>query len=87
MNSNEKPRPHAHLGLAIILAAAIVDKEFCTLLLHDPNTALQKGYLGEPFALSAEETELFLSVRADNLTDLAKQFLTSVGSEKISGSL
>lgn len=87
MNKNEKLKPHVHLGLATVLAAAVVNEKFCNLLLHEPETALKQGYAGASFVLSAEETELLLSIRADTLPDLADQFLRSVGSGKISGSL
>lgn len=82
MNRNEKLKPHVHLGLATVLAAAVVNTEFCSLLLTDPKKALEQGYLGEPFILSAEEAELFLSIRADNLPDLAKQILTFEAKQK-----
>jgi len=82
MSRDEKPKPNAHLGLVTVLAAAIVNQEFCTLLLHDPKMALRKGYQGEPFALSAEETELFLSTSVDSLQNLAKTILAFKPKEK-----
>jgi hypothetical protein len=43
------------------------------MLLQDPNTALRNGYLGETFSLSKEEQDLIVSIRANSLSDLAKQ--------------
>lgn len=60
-------------GVSRIFAAAVVNRQFCQMLLQDPSTALQRGYLGEAFALSKEEMDAILSIRADTLTDFAKQ--------------
>jgi hypothetical protein len=60
-------------GLSRIFAAAVVNRQFCQLLLQDPHNALQKGYLGETFALSKEERDLVVSIRAESLADFARQ--------------
>jgi hypothetical protein len=60
-------------GLARLLAAAIVSKEFCRTLLDDPERALEEGYQGETFLLSKEEYDSLLSIRAASLTDLARR--------------
>jgi len=60
-------------GISRVFSAAVVNKQFCDLLLEDPNTALNKGYLGEGFLLSKEERDLIVSIRATSLSDLAKQ--------------
>jgi hypothetical protein len=60
-------------GISRVFAAAVVNKQFCSMLLQDPQVALQKGYLGETFPLSREERDLIVSIRADSLSDLAKQ--------------
>ncbi len=60
-------------GLSRVFAAAVVNQQFCNTLLHDPNEALQNGYLGETFSLSKEEQDLIISIRANTLSDLAKQ--------------
>lgn len=60
-------------GLSRIFAAAVVNRQFCELLLRDPHEALEKGYLGETFALSKEERDLLVSIRAHSLPDLARQ--------------
>ena len=56
-----------------VFAAAVVNQQFCDMLLQDPNMALQNGYLGETFSLSKEEQDLIVSIRANSLSDLAKQ--------------
>lgn len=60
-------------GLTRVFAAAVVSRQFCKMLLSDPVTALQNGYLGETFKLSNEEHNLLISIRAENLADLARQ--------------
>jgi hypothetical protein len=59
--------------LSRVFAAAVVNQQFCDMLLQDPHEALQKGYLGERFMLSKEEKDLIVSIRAKSLSDLAKQ--------------
>jgi len=68
-----------HLELNRLLAAAVVNGEFCRLLLDDPALALQDGYQGESFLLSEEERALILSIRADSLTDLARELVRTFG--------
>ncbi|MBK7316548.1 hypothetical protein [Candidatus Villigracilis affinis] len=65
-------------GISRVFSAALVNKQFCDLLLEDPNTALNKGYLGEGFPLSKEERDLIVSIRATSLSDLAKQVSRSL---------
>jgi hypothetical protein len=60
-------------GLSQVFAAAVVNQQFRDMLLHDPCIALQKGYLGETFSLSEQEQDLITSIRAQSLSDLAKQ--------------
>ena len=67
-------------GISRVFAAAVVNKQFCSMLLQDPQIALQKGYLGETFALSKEEQDLIVSIRANSLSDLAKQVNRSLSS-------
>ena len=56
-----------------MFAAAVVNRQFCDMLLQDPHTALQNGYLGETFLLNKEERDLIVSIRAHSLADLATQ--------------
>jgi hypothetical protein len=56
-----------------LITAAVVNQEFCNLLLTDPGMAVATGYNGEAFHLATEEQELVLSIRATSLADFAKQ--------------
>jgi hypothetical protein len=60
-------------GLSQVFAAAVVNQQFCNMLLQDPSIALQKGYLGQTFSLRKEEQDLITTIRAKSLADLAKQ--------------
>ncbi len=66
-------KPKISSGLSQVFAAAVVNQQFCEMLLQDPSIALQKGYLGQTFPLSKEEQDLITSIRAKSLPDLAKQ--------------
>ena len=65
--------PSISSGLSRVFSAAVVNRQFCDMLLDDPYTALKKGYLGETFSLSKEEQDLIVSIRANSLADLATQ--------------
>lgn len=65
-------------GLSRVFAAAVVSRQFCDMLLTNPHEALQKGYLGETFSLTREERELIASIRAESLSDLARQVYQSL---------
>lgn len=73
INLGVKTAPRPNDGVSRIFAAAVVNRQFCEMLLQDPRTALQKGYLGETFLLSKEETDVIVSIRAETLTDFARQ--------------
>jgi len=60
-------------GISMLLAAAVVNKRFRTLLLTDPQLALSQGYYGETFPLTSRERKLVLSIKAENLSDFARQ--------------
>ncbi len=60
-------------GLHRLFAAAVVSDQFRETLLREPETALARGYLGQPFALTDQEKRIIQSVRADTLTDLAQK--------------
>jgi hypothetical protein len=68
-----KTTPRQTDGLSRIFAAAVVNRAFCQMLLQDPHTALQKGYLGETFSISKEEMDAIVSIRAESLPDFARQ--------------
>ncbi|HEY9075438.1 MAG TPA: hypothetical protein VIO61_02765 [Anaerolineaceae bacterium] len=60
-------------GLGRLLTAAVVNRQFCSLLLQNPELALRNGYQGEKFNLTHEERTVLLSIHANSLTDLAGQ--------------
>lgn len=62
-----------------LLTAAVVSKAFCQLLLTNPAQALEDGYNGMRFALSNQEKELLLSIRAKSLSELASQMSNRAG--------
>lgn len=70
---NLASKPIISSGLSRVFSAAVVNQQFCSMLLEDPTQALKRGYLGETFALSNEEHDLIISIRAKTLSDLAKQ--------------
>ena len=77
---NLTSRSNISSGISRLFAAAVVNRQFCSTLLQDPQAALQKGYLGETFSLSKEERDLIISIRANSLSDLAKQVNRSLSS-------
>lgn len=65
--------PRSLSGINQLFAAAVVNQQFCQLLLNDPRSALNQGYLGDKFNLTLEEQSLILSIQARSLADLATQ--------------
>jgi hypothetical protein len=62
--------------LSRLISAAVVSREFCSLLLTNAQSALASGYGGESFRLATEDHELVLKIKATTLSDFALQ-LTS----------
>jgi hypothetical protein len=62
--------------LSRLLTAAVINREFCNLLLANPALAVANGYNGQSFQLATEEEELILSIRATSLADFAAQLTT-----------
>ncbi|HEY5901329.1 MAG TPA: hypothetical protein VIU39_02170 [Anaerolineales bacterium] len=60
-------------GLTRLFAAAIVNHQFREALLREPRAALVNGYPGQTEPLSEDEKMLITSIRAESLSDLAKQ--------------
>jgi hypothetical protein len=56
-----------------LLAAAVINQEFCDLLLDNPQIAIVTGYQGEAFYLETEVIQWITSIRATNLVDFALQ--------------
>lgn len=73
----ESPRNLA--GISKLFEAAVINRQFCQLLLSQPETALQQGYLGDSFDLSREEQALIVSIRANSLPELAQQVTAVLG--------
>jgi len=72
----EAPRNLA--GLSKLFEAAVINRQFCQLLLQQPEIALQQGYLGNTFDLTREEQTLIISIQANSLPDLARQVTTAL---------
>ena len=65
---NVSPSPE----LTRLIAAAVVDRQFCKLLLNDPAAAIESGYGRESFQLTAQEKALIISCKnVESLADLA----------------
>lgn len=60
-------------GLHRLFAAAVVSGQFRETLLRKPEEALAKGYLGQAFVLTDDETSIIKSIRAETLTDFAQK--------------
>lgn len=75
-----RARPSRSAGLNRVFAAAVVNRQFCNMLLANPREALKHGYLGEVFTLTPEESDLIASIRAESLSDLARQVYLTQGS-------
>ena len=69
---NRIPRPNSD-DVNRLLAAAVISRQFCNILLNDPARAIQEGFAGEHFTLSADEYELIIAIRSSSLTDFAEQ--------------
>jgi hypothetical protein len=60
-----------------LLTAAVVNRRFCRLLLHNPLAALAGGYRGEAFHLDAVELKRISAIRATSLRDFALQLVVT----------
>ncbi len=71
--------PRSYCELSKLFEAAVLNRQFCYLLLNQPEIALQKGYLGNSFELTPEEQTLIISIQANSLPDLAQQVTKALG--------
>ncbi len=77
-----RPQPFVETGLlhskaiSHLLTAAVISPKFCCLLLTDPMSAIQVGYAGEMFELTAEEIEQICLIKAGSLREFSTQLLT-----------
>jgi hypothetical protein len=62
-----------HKSLNQLLCAATVNTRFREVLLRDPAKAIASGYFEHSFALTPEERELVVGIRAQRLEDFAAQ--------------
>jgi len=63
------------LEMGLLINAALVDQEFCSLLLNDPSAALERGFYGRRFRLSPRERQFVLTVKATSLTNFAAEWV------------
>ena len=71
--------PRNLVGLSKLFEAAVLNRQFCQLLLNQPEAALRQGYLGNSFNLTLEEQSLIISIQPKSLPDLAQQVTTALG--------
>ena len=62
-----------HRSLNQLLCAATVNGRFCETLLRNPAQAIAVGYFNHSFALTPEEQEMVVSIRAQRLEDFAAE--------------
>ncbi len=62
-----------HSNINRLMAAAMINKGFCNLLLQNPLGAVRKGFAGESFPLSQWAQSLLISIQADNLPEFAQE--------------
>ena len=60
-----------------LICAAVVSRKFRKQLLRTPELALEAGYNGEQFQLTAAEREFVLSCRGGTLNEFAARLATS----------
>lgn len=63
-------------NISRLVAAAVVDRNLCKLLLTNVPAALARGYDNQPFDLNQAELDLVMSVRSPaSLADFAQQII------------
>jgi hypothetical protein len=67
-----------HKSLNQLVCAATINARFRETLLSDPAKAIANGYFGQSFALTQEERDLVLGIRAKGLEDFAAQVYSFV---------
>jgi hypothetical protein len=75
LSTSYQPDQARYGEISRLLSAALVDRQFCNLLLTRPDIALTNGYSGESFHLSSKERQFFLSAKSVSLTDLAERWV------------
>jgi len=54
-----------------LLSAAVINRNFCNMLLSNPSHAINSGYSGEKFNLSKEAEEKINTIHATSLQEFA----------------
>jgi hypothetical protein len=68
--------PHNPNDINRLMAAAVIDRDFCNLLLSKPAAAIGQGYYGEKFQIAPETQKQIDTIRARSLSEFAQK-LTS----------
>ena len=64
---------HTEKEYSRILTAAVINPQFCRILLSNPGKALAMGFAGEPFQLNNESHTLLSGIHARSLPEFARQ--------------
>lgn len=56
-----------------LLSAAVINRQFRSMLLCDPASAAESGYEGESFSFDHKEREKLSAIRASSLREFAAQ--------------
>ncbi len=63
---------HTDKEYSRILTAAVINPQFCRILLSNPGKALAMGFAGEPFKLNSKSHTLLSGIRAQSLPEFAR---------------
>jgi len=69
---------HTEKEYSRILTAAVINPQFCRILLTDLDRALNMGFAGEPFRLNTESHDLLSGIHAQSLPEFARQLSGSL---------
>ena len=69
---------HTEKEYSRILTAAVINPQFCRILLTDLDRALNIGFAGEPFRLNTESHDLLSGIHAQSLSEFARQLSGSL---------
>ncbi len=69
-NYTYKKNPHDQ-EYSRLLSAAVINRNFCNMLLSNPAEAITNGYSGEKFNLSKDAEERVASIHASSLQEFA----------------
>lgn len=68
-----------------LIAAAVIDRDFCSLLLNNPIRAIGQGYYGEHFQIPAETQSRLGSITAASLAEFALKSTSNSQAKQIYG--